>query len=362
MALVANIRLSAGAMVLARGLLVLVLSALLSSPVASSSSSSSASPGVVPPRARPFAVVGYLPEYRHEGRDWNATCASLTHLLLFSVEVDREANLVALDRLPRPDGDAAIALRDAAARHGTKLLVTLGGAGRANALPLVAADERLRRRLARTLARFCLDRGFHGVDVDWEYPSRPEEWTAHVALLRAVRRAFVETRASPPLVLTAAYHPRGDSERRLRAEAAGRVLDFAHAMSYDFRVEAPRDTLRRASDANVPLTMITVGIPFYATNIRTGATKTYEEVTRDRPRGDEGWAWNDQSAVRAKTREAMEAGAGGVMVWEVGQDLHPTDPKSLLRAVAEEVWPKGRLSPDAERRSDEAKSHAKPEL
>ena len=50
------------------------------------------------------------------------------------------------------------------------------------------------------------------------------------------------------------------------------------------------------------------------------------------------------------------------MVWEVGQDLHPTDPKSLLRAVAEEVWPKGRLSPDAERRSDEAKSHAKPEL
>ena len=140
------------------------------------------------------------------------------------------------------------------------------------------------------------------------------------------------------------------------------MLDFAHAMSYDFRVEAPRDTLRRASDANLPLTMITVGIPFYATNIRTGATKTYEEVTRDRPRGDEGWAWNDQSAVRAKTREAMEAGAGGVMVWEVGQDLHPTDPKSLLRAVAEEVWPKGRLSPDAERRSDEAKSNAKPEL
>ena len=65
-------------------------------------------------------------------------------------------------------------------------------------------------------------------------------------------------------------------------------------------------------------------------------------------------------AVRAKTRD--DGGGRGVMVWEVGQDLHPTDPKSLLRAVAEEVWPKGRLSPDAERRSDEAKSHAKPEL
>ena len=352
-------------MVLARGLLVLVLSVLLSSPFASSSSSSSSSsPGVSPPRARPFAVVGYLPEYRHEGRDWNATCASLTHLLLFSVEVDRDANLVALDRLPHPDGDAALALRDAAARHGTKLLVTLGGAGRVNALPLVAADERLRRRLARTLARFCLDRGFHGVDVDWEYPSRPEEWTAHVALLRAVRRAFAETRASPPLVLTAAYHPRGDSERRLRAEAAGRVLDLAHAMSYDPRVEAPRAALRRASDANLPLSLITVGIPFYATNLRTGTTKTYEEVTRDHPKRDdaEGWTWNDPRAVRVKTREAMEAGAGGVMVWEVGQDLHPTDPKSLLRAVVEEVWPGGRPPPDAQRSSDEAKSIAKPEL
>ena len=53
---------------------------------------------------------------------------------------------------------------------------------------------------------------------------------------------------------------------------------------------APRDTLRRASIQRTAHHDHRGDI--HATNIRTGATKTYEEVTRGLPEGDEGWAWN----------------------------------------------------------------------
>ena len=47
-----------------------------------------------------FAVVGYMPEWRFGGIDWDSVCPFLTDLLLFSIEVDNDANFAALDRLP----------------------------------------------------------------------------------------------------------------------------------------------------------------------------------------------------------------------------------------------------------------------
>jgi len=39
---------------------------------------------------------------------------------------------------------------------------------------------------------------------------------------------------------------------------------------------------------------------------------------------------------------AKTAGLRGVMIWELGQDFHPGDGRSLLGAIAREVWPEGR--------------------
>ena len=37
--------------------------------------------------ARDFSLVGYLPEWRHEGADYDRLSSHLSHLILFSAEV-----------------------------------------------------------------------------------------------------------------------------------------------------------------------------------------------------------------------------------------------------------------------------------
>ena len=63
--------------------------------------------------------------------------------------------------------------------------------------------------------------------------------------------------------------------------------------------------------------------------------------------GDEvaGYYFNGPDTIRKKVQAAKMMGVGGVMIWEVGQDFHPDDERSLLKAVANEVWPDGRPKP-----------------
>lgn len=92
---------------------------------------------------RDFAVVGYVPEYRSGGLDWENVAPHYTHLVFFSVEVDELGQIVARDRLPPPDVlERAHAAR---ATHGTKLMLSIGGFGRTNGFPFVAQRRKVRR-------------------------------------------------------------------------------------------------------------------------------------------------------------------------------------------------------------------------
>ena len=54
---------------------------------------------------------------------------------------------------------------------------------------------------------------------------------------------------------------------------------------------------------------------------------------------------NGPDTIAKKVKLAMNAGLRGVMIWELGQDFHPGDGRSLLGAIAREVWPTGRPKP-----------------
>ena len=66
----------------------------------------------------PLPQVGYMPEWRHEGADFDRLSRHLTHLILFSAEVlhllsqqlilhlhqvTPKGEIAGLDRLPRPE-------------------------------------------------------------------------------------------------------------------------------------------------------------------------------------------------------------------------------------------------------------------
>ncbi len=75
---------------------------------------------------------------------------------------------------------------------------------------------------------------------------------------------------------------------------------------------------------------MTLGVPFYGRFLLGGDWRSYEAVvgshaaldpTTDEAEMDMGaLSFNGPATIAAKTIYALDRGAGGVMVWEVGQD------------------------------------------
>jgi hypothetical protein len=121
--------------------------------------------GSAPTSEAPFAVVAYVPEWRYEGMHWDNLAQTATHILLFSLEPTADGGITALDRLPRP---AIFELaREAARRHGSRLLVCFGGNGRsAGFAPMVRAAAS-RARFVAALVDLCHKHRLDGVDYNW---------------------------------------------------------------------------------------------------------------------------------------------------------------------------------------------------
>ena len=118
--------------------------------------------------ASSFLVAAYLPEWRYEGANWATICATVTHLILFSIEVAPSGAVAALDRLPRPE--LMREARAAATASGTKLLLCIGGNGRSAGFSPMVASKAKRARFIAALLALCEEHGLDGVDYNWEYP------------------------------------------------------------------------------------------------------------------------------------------------------------------------------------------------
>lgn len=134
--------------------------------------------------------------------------------------------------VPRADGSlddgtnmvfSESSLEVVSAARAAKVRATLcvGGAGSGASFALAAKDHRT--ELVNRIASYVKDRGYDGVDVDWE-PLAPQDAGAFVALIRELR-----AKLGLGKTITAAV-PVG--EGALVAPAAG-DLDRIHLMSYD---------------------------------------------------------------------------------------------------------------------------------
>jgi chitinase len=119
-----------------------------------------------------------------------------------------------------------------------KVLLSIGGWTYSANFARPAADPALRANFARTAVQLLKDRGFDGLDVDWEYPKDTQEAQHMVDLLRAVRAeldAYAATvPGNPHFLLTIAAPAGTEHYQKLKIDQLGAVLDFVNLMCYDY--------------------------------------------------------------------------------------------------------------------------------
>lgn len=332
------------------------------------------------------AVVAYLPEWRYDGANWETISEHVTHLLLFSLEPAPDGKIIATDRLPKKNlMDLA---RQAARRHGTKLLLCFGGNGRSDGFSAMSRNKKARSRFVKGLVRMLDQLDLDGVDYNWEYPgyrfgqgylADTEVEADYKGLTLLIKDTVAAFAAGPPRAtlreVTMAYYPDTRQERLLKQYGIDQSVSFMHMMSYDQggQHHSTMDFGKKCADQGVevlPPDKLTLGLPFYGRDTKKGDWTTYEDlVQRHDPLaleldavkapggGKASIGFNGVTTIEAKTRYALEQGLGGVMIWEVGQDCRlvqvthgttthvrtcPSDEKSLLLAITRAIQASGR--------------------
>lgn len=319
------------------------------------------------------AVAAYLPEWRFEGANWNVICEHVSHLILFSLEVGQPGSkaIAALDRMPRKD--LLEEAKQAARRHGTRLMVCFGGNGRSAGFSGMVRKKSLRSGFVRSVVSLLEGYGLDGIDINWEYAGYSfgagysaddiirKEYRGLEFLLRDAHEALA------PLgkVVTLAYYPDGRQEHLL-ASFAPRYVELMHAMAYDGQgPEHSPLSLARQTIANAQqfAATATLGLPFYGRRQASGDWMSYEDLIQRHALGPEddatpgGVSFNGVRTIETKVELALDAGLAGVMIWEVGQDCrlapvthgHTTHPAtcplsndSLILAVSRAIERRGK--------------------
>ncbi|QDU26492.1 Chitinase A1 precursor [Anatilimnocola aggregata] len=282
------------------------------------------------PRVQPagFRVAAYLPEYRLA--EFEPRLARyLTDLIVFSAE-PTEFGGINRSRLAKVPWDE---LRQWKTKERVRLILCIGGWERSKHFATVATSPEKRQVFVKEAVRLCLEERLDGIDLDWEHPRDEAEQEGYGRLLTELRAGFqphglllsvtiAAWQKMPPEAFTAAHWVQ--------------VMAYDHDDKHSTFEGAVAD-VKTLKEAGVPAEKIVLGMPFYGRDIlRRNRSLAYREiVARHDPKPDvdeiDGVYFNGLSMIRRKTEYALESRLGGVMAWELGQDV-PTD-RSLLRAI-----------------------------
>jgi chitinase len=282
-----------------------------------------------------FSVVAYLPEWRYEGANFETICQHVSHLIFFSLEpsLDGSGGITGMNRFP---GTHVLrAAKDAAKRHGCKLLICFGGNGRSSGFSATTRNSGSLKtfigRVAELLKQYDLD----GVDINWEYPGYSfgsgygdaklvdQDYNGLIELMIGLRELIGKEK-----VITMAYYPDSRQERILVAKQAPLYIDLFHMMTYDqgkghhSPFELASKSIEQALNLGLPANKLTLGLPFYGRHSRTGDWTTYEDLIQkyslnpdaDTVKDATGVIYfNGIKSIRDKTQHAIDRHIGGVI-------------------------------------------------
>ena len=219
-----------------------------------------------------------MPEWRHEGADFARLCQHLTHLIFFSLELTPKGEIIALDRLPRPE--LMSEAREAARKHKTKLMICFGGNGRSGGFSVMVRNDKNRKLFLQNLLKLLDQYGLDGVDYNWEYPGyrMGRGYLEEKEILKdyeGLAKLISETKtlfAGSNRVVSMAYYPDTRQERLMHLFGLDEEVDLMFSMSYDQGApqhssrELAKQTLKQADNANLVMSKLCLGVPFYGRN------------------------------------------------------------------------------------------------
>ncbi|MGC8654607.1 MAG: glycosyl hydrolase family 18 protein, partial [Candidatus Kryptoniota bacterium] len=113
--------------------------------------------------------------------------------------------------------------------NGVRVVVSAGGWGNSSGFSSIAASANARARFAGNLKEFCLQNGYDGVDIDWEYPKSSDR-DNFVQMIRQIRDSLSSTgknlsvSLAVPSYLSTSYD----------YSALQNIVDWFGIMTYDY--------------------------------------------------------------------------------------------------------------------------------
>ena len=290
-----------------------------------------------------FKVIGYFPTWG--AFDSNLTVADftkLTHINIAFVNPDKDGNLE-----DNVSDEQIGSLVEKAKLHNVKVSMSLGGAIAPSYEALLNNDNRANfvARLISYVEKHNLD----GIDVDLEGNNIPHNYEEFVSDL--------SKEIKPEKLLTAAIVEWYNNKI---TDAALERFDWINLMSYDVTGSwAPEISgqhspyskaegdFRHFMKRDVPSARLIVGVPFYGYDFRYDTPNLmyvpYKKIVNEHS-GAENYDqineiyYNGIDTIIKKVKLAKELEGGGIMIWEITQDVDSSDDRSLLKAISDEVW------------------------
>ncbi len=314
-------------------------------------------------QAQNVRVLGYFPQYRSTtGIQYD----KLTDIAYSFINPNSNGTLktsgYSSDVVFGFDMTKFTIIKDGCSNNGTNLWIALGGADdnhyRDNRLNDVSANVTYRNALAQDLVDFCITHGVYGISVDWEFPDPGTQVANHVLLLEAIE-SKINASTNPNIKVSVAVG--GETKgtvnhmQYLSSDLFGskdHLVDEWHVMAYDFPNTAVynvnHSSLANAEDCmegwntqGMDYDEMLLGVPFYGRNSgRTGEIE-YNNLTGNAATNyssDQSgtWYYNGKTTLEAKIDLAVEKGALGILIWDIGQDRAEGD-YSLLDAIDDKV-------------------------
>jgi len=225
---------------------------------------------------------------------------------------------------------------------GGKVLIAIGGWSYNGAeldpvFESLASNAASRTRFVNDAMYIVNTYNLDGVDIDWEYPNAGASSNNFNALL-----SELSSKLKPAGKLLSAAVIGNDQWNNGINTGAFNVIDFLNVMAYDNDAEANHSTVAYAKNCansyiakGCPASKINLGVPFYARPSWTAYNVMLSQGANPNSDSFNGSYYNGIPTIKEKANYVKSAGLGGIMIWELSQDVGAGDNRSLLSAIHE---------------------------